>query len=203
MIRRSGRFTQPRLGVSSTIPLLVSSGPGAPTPMPMISAPGTSRLVCSMVRLASAMSRSRTSFSPASAWVGSCPGHAGPSRLRQRCRRPGWCLRCQSRERIARASSEPTLRATPQPWTPTAPAYTGGGPGGRPGGHDWSRDDRPDRRDPTPGLPPCGGRIQTRGRWARTGPRPGFLPPWPGAAAPSRWSPEPPRAGSGPRSAGE
>ena len=35
-------LTQPRLGVSSTTPLLVSSGPGAPTPTPAISAPGTS-----------------------------------------------------------------------------------------------------------------------------------------------------------------
>ena len=32
MIWRSGMLTQPRFGVSSTMPLLVSSGPGAPTP---------------------------------------------------------------------------------------------------------------------------------------------------------------------------
>ena len=62
MICRSGRFTQPRLGVSSTTPLLVSSGPGAPTPTPRISAPGSSRRVCAMQRSASVMSRSTTSL---------------------------------------------------------------------------------------------------------------------------------------------
>src|SRR4051812_1550054 len=71
MIWRSGRLTQPRLGVSNTMPRLVSSGPGAPTPTPMMSAPLTSCRVRSMVRWARVMSRSSTSLWPASAWVGS------------------------------------------------------------------------------------------------------------------------------------
>src|SRR6185437_5383807 len=68
-----GRLTHPKLGVSRTTPLLVSSGPGAPTPTPTISALGCSRRVCSMVRRARAIRRSRTSLAPASAWVGSLP----------------------------------------------------------------------------------------------------------------------------------
>ena len=53
------------------MPRLVSSGPGAPTPTPRISAPGASRRVATMARSASSTSRSTTSVAPASAWVGS------------------------------------------------------------------------------------------------------------------------------------
>ena len=108
MIWRSGRLTQPRLGVSRTMPRLVSSGPGAPTPTPRISAPGTSRRVAAMARSARPTSRSSTSLG-AGLRVGRLArgGERGASRPRPRCRRRGWSRRCQCPVRIARCASTP------------------------------------------------------------------------------------------------
>ena len=106
MIWRSGRLTQPRLGVSSTMPLLVSSGPGAPTPTPTISAPGSSRSGLldrplgqrdqPVEDVALARLRRRSAR---------CPARAAATRPRPRCRRRDWCRRCQFRGQIAPDSS--------------------------------------------------------------------------------------------------
>ena len=103
MIWRSGMLTQPRFGVSSTMPRLVSSGPGAPTPTPRISAPGTSRRGLGDGALGQPHQpvhhvASRPPRRGSARW----PWRAGASRPRPRCRRRGWSRRCQCRVRIAR-----------------------------------------------------------------------------------------------------
>ena len=166
MIWRSGMFTQPRLGVSSTMPRLVSSGPGAPTPTPRISAPGTSRLVSAMARSASATSRSTTSLAPASAWVGSLAvastlravlGHAadhevGPTDVNAQY------------ESHAAPPRLPRPPPPPRPTRPTTPSCSDGGPAGRPAARGPSRDDSraPDARPP--------GRARPRARSRMPGP---------------------------------
>ena len=63
-------LTQPRFGVSSTMPERVSSGPGAPTPQPISSASGMAFRVSAMLSLAAAMIRRTTASGPSSAPVG-------------------------------------------------------------------------------------------------------------------------------------
>ncbi|OLB12605.1 MAG: hypothetical protein AUH07_07685 [Gemmatimonadetes bacterium 13_2_20CM_70_9] len=64
---RSGKLTQPRLGVSSTTPVVVSSGPGDPIPSPAISLPRAAAIEAR----ASFMMRLSTPSAPCSGSVGS------------------------------------------------------------------------------------------------------------------------------------
>ncbi len=131
-------------------PLLVSSGPGAPTPTPMISAPGYSRFVCSIVRLARAISRSRTSRSPGF--------RAG--RLAAECVQSRAILGNAADDQVGATdvNSEDKSHPTPPHWLwrpaprlrfqPTALACIGDDPGGRSLAHVSSKAGMPARPFP-------------------------------------------------------
>ena len=140
------------------MPLLVSSGPGAPTPTPRISAPGTSRLVWAMVRSARATSRSTTArLRLRPAWA-RCRARGGPSRPRRRCRRPGWSRRYQSPVRIARRRlhARDADHRGGDSLHRQAPPCIDGAPAGRPWARARSTDGRRARRCTTASRGPFG-----------------------------------------------
>ena len=194
-IARSGKFTQPRFGVSSTMPLLrVERARARRRPTPRNSAPGTSRRVCVDGALRPApTSRSTTASAPAS-------GAGRLARERRAAREPSsatlpttrlvppMSMPRTYRTRCASAVDEMAATAARHRRRPTAPACSGDGPAGRPAGPCGSRDGSASPACSTT-TSPRAERPEAEGghRRPEDAPRPACPPPSPGAAAPSRW----------------